>query len=113
MKKILLITTFIFLSINPLFSQDKKTEDWNIAKPEQKITNAEFSKITVQDLRVDKNDMGFVQKGAFNRYTLIQPVIPLDQQISNLFKEWVTPLPENNKELIIQIRDFYFSELTS
>ena len=57
--------------------------------------------------------MGFVQKGAFNRYTLIQPVIPLDQQISNLFKEWVSPLPENNKELIIQIRDFYFSELTS
>ena len=113
MKKILLITTFIFLSINPLFSKDKKKEDWNIAKPEQKITNAEYSKITVQDLRVDKNDMGFVQKGAFNRYTLIQPVIPLEEQISNLFKEWVSPLPENNKELIIQIRDFYFSELTS
>lgn len=112
MKKLLLIIIFA-ISFSTLFSQDKKTEDWNISKPTQKISNSEYSKIIVQDLRVDKNDMGFVQKGAFNRYTLIYPKISLENQIIDLFNTWVEPKPTNDNTLIIQIRDFYFSELTS
>ena len=115
MRKIVYLSLITLLSFQLTFAQqkEKKTEDWNIPKPTQKLTNAKFSKIIIQDLRLDKEDMGFVQKGAFNRYTLIKPIIPLKKQIEDIFNDLIVKDSFNKNELIVQIRDFYFSELTS
>ena len=42
MKKILLITTLFILSINPLFSQDKKTEDKSEISQDKKTQINQF-----------------------------------------------------------------------
>lgn len=115
MKRIIYITIIALFGIQSNYAQqkEKKTEDWNIAKATQKIDDTKYSRVIVQDLRLNKEDMGFVQKGAFNRYTLVKPKIPIEQQISDTFNDLAVKDTANKKELIIQIREFYFSELTS
>lgn len=111
MKKIFLIFLLIFNFIET-YSQTKeiKTQDWNIATSDTKIQNVKYSKIIFQDLRSYKEDFGFVQKKLLNNIYLISPKISLEEQFKNAFNQIAVPSPNADKELIIQLRNFYLSE---
>lgn len=117
MKKISFIIAIAFsgLFYSQSTSNDKKeqrTEDWNIPAPKEKISNSQYSKLIIKDLRANPTDFGFVQKGAFNKIAAIKPIIPINTQFINAFNAMIEPT-QNKGEIVLVIRDFNFYELTS
>ncbi|RZK12497.1 MAG: hypothetical protein EOO46_02910, partial [Flavobacterium sp.] len=107
--QIVAIVLFAFQSAN---AQIKKTEDFNIVKPEYK-TQSNFSHLQIIDSRKDTANYGIVQKGAFNKRALVQPRIPIAVQLDsifNLLKANEGTIPEDT--LVIQLRDMKFAEIT-
>jgi hypothetical protein len=109
MTKNFLAVALIFISISNVFSQ-KLTEDFNLTPPESKV-NSVYSKLIVIDARLDTTNMGVIQKGAFNRKALLIPKTPLKKQIIETFNQLIKS-DAGGGELILNLRDFKFAEVT-
>jgi hypothetical protein len=109
MTKFFLVLTLIFISISDGFAQ-KLTEDFNLTSPENKV-NSIYSKLTVIDARIDTTNMGIIQKGAFNRKAFLIPKISLKKQITEVFNQLIKS-DAGSGELVLNLRDFKFAEVT-
>ena len=56
--------------------------------------------------------MGIIQKGAFNRKAFLKTPVPLKKQIQEVFKSMIETNSESTRELVLNIRDFKFAEVT-
>lgn len=109
MKNNIILLILLFINFKCLFSQEVKNEEWSITNVSNSIPNSKYSNIVVQDLRSNKNDFGFVEKGLMNINHVISPTSPIENQIQNVFSQFVKK-SSGNKTLILQIRDLYFFE---
>lgn len=109
MKSKILFYLIFTLSINSVFAQ-KLVEDFVLSNPEQKVAS-KFSKITVIDSRIDTTNVGIIQKGAFNKKALLKPTESLKKQIEKVFDNLILD-KTGNGELLLNIRDFKFAEVT-
>lgn len=112
MFKKIQIVAFVLFALQTANAQIKRTEDFNITKPEYK-TQSNFSHLEIIDSRKDTANYGIVQKGAFNKRALVQPRIPIAVQLDSIFNM----LKANGDEmpmdtLVIQLRDMKFAEVT-
>jgi hypothetical protein len=110
LKRLLSIT--LALCALQLSAQVKKTEDFNIVKPEYK-KQSYYTYLKIIDSRKDTASYGIVQKGAFNKKALVQPKIPIAMQLDtvfNMLKSNAANTP--NDTLVVQLRDLKFAERT-
>lgn len=112
MFKKIQITALVLFGLQTTSAQIKKTEDFNITKPEY-TTQSNFSHLQIIDSRKDTANYGIVQKGAFNKRALVQPKIPIAVQLDSIFhllKANAATTPQDT--LVIQLRDMKFAEIT-
>lgn len=110
MKNYIFIFLFIFTPLLKVCSQNL-TEDFSLLMPETKVKSV-YSKLTVIDARIDTTNMGIIQKGAFNRKAFLKPLVPLKKQVEDVFKNMIQAKTTSTDELVLNIRDFKFAEIT-
>jgi hypothetical protein len=110
MKSYIFLFLFVLTPVLQVCSQNL-TEDFNLLMPETKVKSV-YSKLVVIDARIDTTNVGIIQKGAFNRKAFLKAVIPLKNQVQGVFKEMIESEPESKNELVLNIRDFKFAEIT-
>ena len=110
MNKFLLFPIFIFLITPKLFSQNR-TEDFEITLPDKKVSNSLYKTIRFIDSRYDTSSIGIVQLGAFNKKAKVVPEIPFATQLSNVMNA-LRDATAKDGELLFQLRQFNFAELT-
>lgn len=107
-KKYFILTTICITSV--LFSQ-KRTEDFSISFPDQKLEKSYYKTIQLIDNRTDTTSLGIVQKGAFNAKAKVVPTTSLAGQFQNLLNH----INDNNVEdgtIVIYLKQLYFAEVT-
>ncbi len=110
MKKLTLLCIFTLLIFTHLFSQ-KFTEDFEISLPDQKVEHSLYKTIECIDSRYDTTFVGIIQLGAFNKKAKVIPKIPLSVQLQNVLNS-LTDTSSKDGELLFQLRQFNFAELT-
>ncbi len=78
-----------------------------------KIERSIFSEIEIADSRFDTIYMGFVQKGAFNRKAPIQLTQSMTDEIRESVSNLIANSTKENETILINVRNFFLSELTS
>jgi hypothetical protein len=109
MKKLFCLTLLTLNFTSFLYSQ-KLIEEFHLPTPQKRV-ESNYSNLTVIDSRVDTTNMGVVQKGAFNRKALLVAKIDLKAQIKHVFKHAIS-LTAGPGELVLNVRDFKFAEIT-
>ncbi len=104
------ICVLLLLGFTSLRAQ--KTQDFEIHLPGGKISNSQYNTIKCLDSRSDTTNMGIVQLGAFNRKARVIPKKPLLQQLSAVFNSQIDETAKSG-ELVLQIRQFVFAEVTA
>lgn len=102
---------FIFISITFSVNSQNLTEEFKLTTPDSKFKSV-YNKLTVIDARVDTTNMGVIQKGAFNRKAFLKALVPLKKQIQDVFQGMIQSEQSTSRELVLNIRDFKFAELT-
>ncbi len=110
MKNYFFLFLLVVTPVTSVCSQNL-TEDFNLLMPEAKVKSV-YSKLTVVDARIDTTNMGIIQKGAFNRKAFLKTIIPLKKQIQDVFKNMIETESGNTNELVLNVRDFKFAEVT-
>jgi hypothetical protein len=110
MKRNLLLLALICAPFLKIYSQNL-TEDFYLAMPEAKVKSA-YTKLTVIDARIDTTNMGIIQKGAFNRKAFLKTPVPLKKQIQEVFKNMIETNADSSNEMVLNLRDFQFAEIT-
>jgi len=90
----------------------QKTQDITLKLPTVKVSNSHYNTIRCLDIRPDTTNLGVVQLGAFNRKAKVVPKKPFTQQLSAVFNSAIDGIAKNH-ELILQIRQFSFAEITA
>ena|SRR5579872_6057053 len=88
-----------------------KTADFQLAAPEQKISNSLYSTIGYLDSRKDTTNLGIVQLGAFNIKAKVVPRIPFRQQLTAMLDS-LTDRTAGKGSLLLQVEHFSFGEVT-
>ncbi len=106
----LMFTVILICCCTSLFSQ-RHTEDYKITLPDYKVSNSLYTSIRYLDSRYDTSNMGIVQLGAFNKKARVIPKIHFAEQLSDLINALVDSTAKNG-ELLCQLRQFNFAEIT-
>ena len=112
MKK-LYLPIFIFL-FAPLVicAQKKRTEDFQLTLPEQKVHNSLYSSIRFIDARFDTTSIGIIQRGALNMGVKLVTRQPLKEQAKAAFIA-LTDSTAKAGELILHVRQFSLVEMAA
>jgi hypothetical protein len=110
MKKIILLSPVCLLLSITLFSQ-KKTQDFELSTPEQKIGNSLYQQIECLDSRPDTTNLGIVQLGLMNTKARVVPKTPFPVQLTRLMNS-LTDSTAKNGRLLLQLKHFSFAEVT-
>ena len=110
MNRISLAFFLTFFNIIPIAAQDR-TEDFKISLPDQKVANSLYKSISFIDTRYDTSNMGIVQVGAFNRKVRVVPKKHFAAQLVSVLNS-LTDSSAQNGELLLQLRQFNFAEIT-
>lgn len=112
MFKKIQLSALVLFALQSANAQTEKTEDFNIEKPAY-TTQSNFSYLQVIDSRKDTTSYGIVQKGVFNRNSLVKPKIPIAVQLENIFNSLKANDGAAPKDtLVLQLRDIKFAEVT-
>lgn len=111
MKKQIILSCFALLLSSNISAQNTNNV-FEIALPEAKIKNSLYNTLNVLDSRLDTTHFGIVQLGAFNRKTEVKISTPIEVQLQKAFHHQLDSTAQNG-ELLFQIRQFYFAEITS
>lgn len=109
MCKVFILQIIILLSSLTLRAQHK--QGFELDTPQIKIKNSLYNSIKLIDLRNDTASMGFVQTGLMNRRAIVVPNKPLARQLSGLITA-ITDSSARHNELLLQLRQFAFAEVT-
>ena len=110
MNKLLLTLQILLFFTVCLFAQNP-TRNFEINLPEYKIQNSLYHTISYLDSRIDTTHMGIVQLGAFNRKAKVIAKTPLSKQLENVIQS-LTDSTATENELLLQLRQFNFAEIT-
>jgi hypothetical protein len=110
MKRFILFACFLLMVSAGLLAQPA-TEDYTITLPETKVPNSLYKTIMFLDSRYDNSNMGIVQLGAFNRKAKVIPRTSLATQLNNVMNA-LTDETAIDRELVFQLRQFSFAEIT-
>jgi len=109
LKNIGIAAIFAF-SIQSVFAQE--VEPLALDLPQAKVKGSLYNHIQLLDLRPDTSGIGIVQKGLFNRQVKLIAQESLEAQFNNILKS-LNDESAKTSELVIQLRQLFFSELTS
>lgn len=109
MRKFLLL--FLFCFSQNVYSQ--RPDYIHIEPANIKIDKSIFSEVEVADTRFDTVYMGFVQKGALNRKAPIKLTQSMPDEIKASAMHLIKDATKENGTILINIRNFFLSELTS
>jgi hypothetical protein len=110
MTRYAFLLTLLVLSYAPLAAQ-KKTEDFEMTVPGNKVSNSLYNNVRYMDSRLDTSFMGVVQLGAFNRKARVVPKTGFGKQVENVLNG-LTDSSAKEGTLLFQLRQFNFAELT-
>lgn len=108
-KQIAIVATLCLVNL-AAWSQ-RRTEEYTITLPEQRISNSLYSHCTFMDGRKDTSSLGIVQLGAFNAKARVVPATPLEQQFKNIFAN-LTDSTAKEGECLLLLRQLSFAEVT-
>lgn len=106
-----ILFSWIFLTAISLHAQ-RRTENFEITLPDHKISSSLYNSIRFLDSRKDTVNMGIVQLGAFNTKARVVCKRRLPEQFSDLVHA-LTDSSAKNGELLFQLRQMSFAEVTS
>ncbi|MCJ7935539.1 MAG: hypothetical protein MUW56_18425 [Chryseobacterium sp.] len=104
----------LFLTITSVFAQSKKylSEELSLPDPEQRISGSHYNNIKLQDVRNDPEDFGIVKKGLSDRKAKIKFSPSLEKQLSDMFHKGIEASSAKDQEMLIQLRDMNYLEVT-
>lgn len=105
------ISFLITISLSSILFAQKRTEDFTICLPTQKLNRSFYKTITVIDNRIDTASIGIVQQGALNAKARVVPTSPL----SNQFQSVLNSVNGENAEdgsLVLYLKQLYFAEVS-
>lgn len=111
MKKWTIYTTTL-LGICCQLSYAQRTKKFKLELPEQKAAHSLYQHFSFIDSRADTTNMGFVQTGMLNARAQVVAEPALQEQLTTVFHA-LTDSADSNRELVFQLRNLRFSELTS
>ncbi|MEO7212467.1 hypothetical protein [Mucilaginibacter sp.] len=85
--------------------------NFEIALSETKTSHSLYNSIDLADTRTDTNNFGYVQTGVYNKVTTVIPHNPFSAEIKRVLASLVSA-DAGNGELLLQLRQFSFAELT-
>jgi hypothetical protein len=110
--KTFLLTVFISLTAPLLLcAQKQRTEDFQLALPEQKIQNSLYNSIRFIDARYDTALVGAIQRGVFNDKVMLVTSRPLEEQARSVLTA-LTDSSARPGELVLHVRQFSLAEIT-
>jgi hypothetical protein len=94
-------------------AQAQKTENLHLQSHRVQIPSSIFSKVEVIDARFDVENIGFVQRGGLNRKVPLTLAQPLKDEMASVVSKLIDGANKQEGTLLINIRSFNISELTS
>lgn len=110
MQKILILQLTFLLLNGSVCAQN--VEPFDIPSPTTKVSNSLYNKFSFLDSRPDTTNLGGVQTGFFNRKAKVIANVPLSVQLKGVFNA-LTDTSAKQSELLLQLRQFNFAELTA
>ncbi|WP_027381193.1 hypothetical protein [Chryseobacterium daeguense] len=107
-KRILFLTVISFSTV--LFAQ-KRTEDFTIGLPSQKVNKSYYKNIQIIDKRIDTTSIGIVQQGALNAKARVVPTSPLSDQFQSILNS-VNGENTEDGSLVLYLKQLYFAEVS-
>lgn len=109
MKQLLFLLNLLLASAAA--TAQPATEKFEITLPATRVANSLYKTIRLVDVRPDKQNLGIVQLGAFNRKAIVTTETPLDEQLSRVMTA-LTDSAAQGGELFLLLRQFSFAEVT-
>ncbi|MDM1553443.1 MULTISPECIES: hypothetical protein [Chryseobacterium] len=108
------LALLLLLIITSIFAQSKKfiIEELNLPHPAQTISNSNYNTIKLQDIRKDPEDYGIVMKGVSDRKAKVKFNPSFEDQLSRMFDKGIEKSSANDQELLIQLRNLNYREVT-
>lgn len=112
MKNTLIL--LLLLTVASLFAQSKKfiIEELNLPDPIQTISNSNYNKIKLQDIRIDPEDYGMVMKGVSDRKAKVKFSPGFEDQLTRMFDKGIEKSSAGDQELLVQLRSLNYKEVT-
>ncbi|MGE8553074.1 MAG: hypothetical protein ACN6OB_03930 [Chryseobacterium jejuense] len=106
------LTLLLLLTVTSIFAQSKKfiIEELNLPEPVQTISN--YNKIKLQDIRIDPEDYGIVMKGVSDRKAKVKFSPSFEEQLSSMFDKGIEKSSARDQELLVQLRNLNYKEVT-
>lgn len=101
----------ITISLSSLLLAQKRTEDFTISLPAQKVDKSYYKSIKIIDARIDTTSIGIVQQGALNAKARVIPTSPLSSQFQSVLNS-VNGENTENGDLVLYIKQLYFAEVS-
>jgi hypothetical protein len=106
------MSTRFLIILSLLYSQLLYSQQYfEFEKPDKKLPS-KFKSIIVLDSRPDTTKLGVIQKGLFNNKVSLVSKNTLPIEISKYFNALILPMTDANDTMLLNIREFYFTELT-
>lgn len=108
------LTLLLFFTVTSIFAQSRKfiIEELNLPDQTQIISNSNYNKIKLQDVRVDPEDYGMVMKGVSDRKAKIKFSPSFEDQLTKMFDKGIDKASAKDQELLLQVRDLNYKEVT-
>jgi len=106
-----ILLTFLCCYSRIIYAQ--KPEYIHLDPANFKIEKSIFSELEIVDTRFDTVYMGFVQKGALNRKAPIKLTQSMADEVKGSTSRLTTNATKGGETVLINIRNFFLSELTS
>jgi hypothetical protein len=90
----------------------QRKEDFHLTPKRVPISSSYFSHIEVIDTRNDTVNIGFVQRGGFNRKALLSFTKPLATELTTTIDTLLQNSAKQEGTLLINVRRFFISEVT-
>ncbi|WBV61995.1 hypothetical protein PFY12_07710 [Chryseobacterium camelliae] len=105
------ISFLIAISLSSTLFAQKRTEDFTISLPVQKLDKSYYKTITVIDNRMDTTSIGIVQQGALNAKARVVPTSPLSNQFQSVLNS-INGENAENGSLVLYLKQLYFAEVS-
>nr|WP_294944400.1 hypothetical protein [uncultured Mucilaginibacter sp.] len=104
--------SFLFFLLFCTGAVAQNTINFEFSPSETRISNSLYNTINVIDTRGDTRNWGYVQTGVHNYVTTVVHHEPISTEIKQVFASLIST-DAGNSELLLQIRQLSFAEVTS
>lgn len=105
-----LLPVFLLLFCTNAFAQNKVI--FEVTLSDAKVEHSLYNSINLEDSRTNVAGLGYVQTGVYNKVTKVTPPAPFSAEIKRILAS-LLGTDAGNSELLLQLRQFSFAELTN